>query len=88
MKKDTPCKNCGKLVNHISKYCLDHRRAWRDGYKMGVALRETVTDQNPNQVVKDLEEYATYPVIQANGFSPLLLRAANTIKKLREKNEI
>jgi hypothetical protein len=87
MKKDIPCKTCKKLTSHISRYCLDHRHAWREGYKAGVQLRETATYMPDDALIKALEEHATYPFIVFHKYHLLFLRAAKLIRKLKKEQK-
>ena len=82
MKKNIPCKKCGKLVNHVSRYCLEHRRPWREGYKMGFQIRESVLNVPEEELILELEKEASSPHMITIGRTPLLIRAANTIRKL------
>ncbi len=87
MSKDIPCKICKKLTSHVSRYCLAHRHAWREGYKAGVQLRESVTYMPDDILVKSLEDHATHPGVIFQNYHLLFIRAANCIKKLKKAQE-
>jgi hypothetical protein len=72
--------NCGKMVNHMSGYCLNHRKEWMKGYKFGLRIRESTGYEHADYVVKELEMTASYP--QMRNQAHMLLRASNLIRSL------
>jgi hypothetical protein len=49
---------------------------------MGFQIRESVLDVPEEELILELEKEASCPHIMAIGRTPLLIRAANTIRKL------
>jgi hypothetical protein len=72
--------NCGKMVSHMSGYCLNHRKEWMQGYKFGLRIRESTGHEHADYVVKELEMTASYP--QMRNQAHMLLRASNLIRSL------
>ena len=79
------CEECGKQIKHESGYCLQHRHAWREGFKAGVRTKESVGDATTDSLIKDLELVSTDPIAKAMGIAPLMIRSANAIKRLSNK---
>jgi hypothetical protein len=79
------CKECGKVITHESGFCLQHRHAWREGFKAGVTTNESVGDRSIALLIKDLGRAATHPMVKHLGFTPLLIRSANALKRLDKK---
>ena len=79
------CEECGKQIKHESGYCLQHRDAWRQGFKAGVRTKESVGDATTDSLIKDLELVSTYPIAKSMGIAPLMIRSANAIKRLSNK---
>lgn len=76
------CKECGKGIKHHSGFCMQHRHAWREGFKAGVRTKESVGDANTDRLIKDLELVSTYPIAKNMGIAPLMIRSANALKRL------
>lgn len=76
------CKECGKKIKHESGFCMQHRHAWREGFKAGVRTKESVGEANTDRLIKDLELVSTYPIAKAMGIAPLMIRSANALKRL------
>jgi hypothetical protein len=66
---------------------LQHRHAWREGFKAGVRTRESVGDEAVDRLIKDLELGSVYPIIKATGMSALLIRSANALKRLSKEQK-
>lgn len=79
------CKECDKVIAHESGYCLQHRHPWREGFKAGVSLRESVGDKSIDTLIKELGRAATNPLMKSIGYTPLLIRSANALKRLSKK---
>jgi len=79
------CKECGKVIAHPSGYCLQHRHPWREGFRAGVTVRESTGDKAVDDLIKDLGKAATHPMVRHLGFTPLLIRSANSLKRLTKK---
>ena len=83
MKHDCRNKDCGKTTNHISGYCMSHRKEWMQGYKFGLRIRETTGHGLADHILEDLETLASYPPLR--GYARVLLRSANLIRSLLKK---
>lgn len=64
---------------------MQHRHAWREGFKAGVRTKESVGDANTDRLIKDLELVSTYPIAKTMGIAPLMIRSANALKRLSKK---